>query len=63
MWIEQAIALPADRTCLIRELQSVGRIPGALHCPRGLLNLARPAKPVPQTRAQLGQKAIILSRR
>ena len=62
---EQAIALPADSDYLfvdlrdIRELQSVGRIPGALHCPRGLLEFwLDPQSPYHKPELNSGKKLL-----
>ena len=63
--VEQAIALPADSDYLfvdlrdIRELQSVGRIPGALHCPRGLLEFwLDPQSPYHKPELNSGKKLL-----
>ncbi len=63
---EQAIALPADSDYLfvdlrdIRELQSVGRIPGALHCPRGLLEFwLDPQSPYHKPELNSGKKLLL----
>ena len=65
---EQAIALPADSDYLfvdlrdIRELQSVGRIPGALHCPRGLLEFwLDPQSPYHKPELNSGKKLLFLT--
>ena len=48
----------------IRELQREGRVPGAFHCPRGMLEfMDRPTKPVSQAGLRGGQEIRIFLRR